>query len=400
MTEDKISPHVSKAPKLFTINLVLFAIAAAIASYMVWHHYTLVNGDAGFGSFCSLGEKVDCDAVNASEYSEVFGIPLATFALSYYLIAIILSMVARVNAYARREATLFLSALSTISVLASIGTIGVMTGILHNYCVMCLSLSLLDFATFAVTMLALQDLKFGSSFGREIHIASKKRMGAYLGTAFGLFVVIAGLSSQLRVDHFPLADAERFINDYRAQPVRQIEVGDSPVQGLQGSNPPVRIIEFADFQCPACGMAAKQMHRLVKVNGSKMQLIFKNFPLDPSCNPLIHNPMHEYACLAAKAAYCAQKQGKWLEMYEKLYGNQREISRENIKAWATEMGINIAQLEECIPSDEADKAVKADITAADKAGIESTPTFFVNGRMVKGVIDENRLKLLFRELGL
>src|SRR5437016_385014 len=94
--------------KYLRIECILFLIAALISGYMVWQHYALINGDAGFGSFCSINQTFDCDAVNSSQYSEFLGIPLGAWGLSYYLFALILCFIGICNAFARREVLLLL----------------------------------------------------------------------------------------------------------------------------------------------------------------------------------------------------------------------------------------------------------------------------------------------------
>lgn len=387
----------SKAQKLLKMNLVLFLVAVAVSMYLVWHHYTLVNGQGGFGSFCSLNETIDCDTVNASKYSEILGIPLATFALSYYVFAAIVCLIGILNQYSIRESLVTLFPFSGISFLASIATFSITAFILGKWCLMCLSLQILNTASFGVTVLAVKNLIQNSSFAREFGEANKKKLFSYLGGGLALFGAVYGLSSQLREEQS--FDEQAYVNEFRSQVVHDIDPGDSPRQGFKGENPPVRLIEFADFQCPACGFAAKQMHRLVRLYEDKIQLVFKNFPLDAACNPNMTRSLHPVACVAAKAGFCAGKQGKFVPMYEKLYGNQQQISRENITLWAKEIGLNLEQLDTCIASKEADTAIRNDVNLAIKNDLNSTPTFFVNGRRVQGAIDEARLKLLLRELG-
>ncbi|MBI3542118.1 MAG: thioredoxin domain-containing protein, partial [Deltaproteobacteria bacterium] len=134
-------------------------------------------------------------------------------------------------------------------------------------------------------------------------------------------------------------------------------------------------------------------------HGDRIQVSFRNFPLDSDCNSAVQAHIHPYACLAARAALCANKQGKWQPMYDRLFANQRELSRDKITAFAQELSLDMKAFEDCLPSSEVDAAIKADVEAGVKAGLESTPTFFVNGRKVKGAIDETRMKLLMRELG-
>ena len=390
----------SKAPKLLKINAVLFLLAIAVSSYMVWQHYDVVNGAAGFTSFCTISAKVDCQKVNGSAYSEIAGVPLATLGLTYYLFGLLLSLIGARSTFSRREALLTLAPLSILSVVASFGTLAISIVVLKTVCIMCMSMQALSLATCILTLICLRELTAKKGVGHEAGQADRKKIGTYLGLGVAVFAVTFGLTSQLRIDAYPLPDPEKFINDFRAQPVKVIDAGDSPRQGFQGDNPPLRLIEFADFQCPACGFAARQMHHLVEQYADKIQLVFKNFPLDPTCNSFIHNKVHQYACLAAKTAYCAKKQGKFQPMYEKLFGNQTDINPENILMWEGEIGLDLKMADACIADPATEAALKPDMELAQKVGLQSTPTFFVGGRMVNGPIDETRLKLLMREMGI
>ncbi|MBI3558396.1 MAG: DsbA family protein [Deltaproteobacteria bacterium] len=384
--------------KLLKTNAILFLLASAVSGYLVWLHYQVTNG-VGVTSFCQVNSTIDCVAVMGSSYSELAGIPLATIGLAYYLFGFILSLVGARDSFSRREVLVSLSALSVVSVLASLGTLSVTLFLLHKWCVMCMTMQVLSATTCMLTLVALRDFSSGNGLGKSFAQSDRKKIGIYFGAGIALFAVTFGLTSQLRDDRFPLPDPEKFVDEFRAQKVQTIDPGDSPRQGFQGENPPLRIFEFADFQCPACGFAALQMHRLLERYGDKIQLIFKSYPLDPSCNPSIRHAMHPYACLAAKTAYCAKKQGKFQQIYDKLFQNQKDITPDNIAAWVTEVGMDVKMSDECVASPATEAALKPDMELAEKLGLESTPTFFVGGRMVKGAIDETRLKLLMRELG-
>lgn len=387
----------AQSAKYLKINLALMLIAAAVAIYLVWHHYQLINGEAGFGSFCSLNQTVDCDVVNTSKFSEVLGIPLATFALSYHLFAVILSFVGARNAFARREVVLLLFPFSVIAALVSLGAFGISALVLQKFCLMCSALQILNLASAAMVALALKSFLDNNPYAAEWKQAQKNRIYTLLGLGAGIFMVVALISSQLKKE-FPF-HAEEFLSEFRAQPTLSVDPGNSPRQGFQGENPPIQIVEFADFQCPACEMAAKQMHRLVKNYGDKVQLIFKNFPLDSSCNSHIPTRMHQHACLAAKASLCAGQQGKFVDYYERLFSHQKEISPETIQTWASELGLNKEAFGACLESQETSIAIQKDIDLAATLGLQSTPTFFVNGKKVEGVIDENRLRAIIKELG-
>lgn len=386
----------TSAAKYHKINVWLFLIGIGISSYLVYHHYQLINGDAGFGSFCSINTTIDCDAVNASVYSEVLGIPLATWGLSYYLFALVLSMVGWRNAFARREATLVLFPFTILSAIAAIATMSVTFLVLKKFCIMCSSMQLIQLITLVTTWLAVRDVTSQSTLKHEVSQMQRNRITKFAMIGIALLALTHLLASQLKKE-MPY-DENLFITSLREQPVLPVEAGDSPRMGFQGEGAPLQLIEFADFQCPSCAMAARQMHRLVKAYGDRVQLVFKNFPLDPTCNPHITRRIHDYACYAAKTAHCAGKQGHFAEMYEKLFANQKDLSVNNIEHWAAELGLDKAQLETCMAAPETLTAIQKDADQANSLGLEATPTFFANGRKVQGIIDEPRLKTLLLEL--
>ena len=386
----------TKAAKYLKINVWLFLIGIGISSYLVYHHYQLLNGEAGFGSFCSINTTIDCDAVNASVYSEILGIPLATWGLSYYLFAFVLSFTGWRNAFARREATLVLFPFTIISAVAALGTLSVTLFVLKKFCIMCSSMQLIQLITLLSTWFAVRDVTTDSSLKKEVSLMQRNRITTFLVIGAVLLAVTHLVSAQLKKE-IPF-DEGSFITTLREQPVLPVTAGDSPRMGFQGEGAPLQLVEFADFQCPSCAMAARQMHRLVKAYGDRVQLVFKNFPLDPTCNPHITRRIHDHACYAAKTAYCAGKQGHFTEMYEKLFANQTELSTTNIEQWTSELGLDKDQLATCMAASETLTAIQKDADLAHSLGLDATPTFFANGRKVQGIIDEQRLKVLLHEL--
>lgn len=385
----------TKAAKYLKINVILFLIAAAISAYLLWHHYEIKNGEAAFNSICSVNANVDCDAVSTSMYSEFLGIPLAAWGLGYYLFALILSFTGMRNAFARREATLVLFPFTAVTVLVAGLSVILMTVVIKSLCLFCLGLDIINVLTFFATFLAMRDVTADSTFGAEWKEMRSNRVVTFLGIGVALIGITHLISSQFE-KKIPF-DEEMFLSQYRSQPVMPVEAGTSPRMGFQGDNPKLQLIEFADYQCPACAMAAKKMHVLLKTYKDQVQVVFKNFPWDSSCNPNIPRGFHPQACGAAKAAYCAHKQNKFEAMYEHLFENQQLLAPESYVKWAQEIGLNEEEFKTCYGSPETLTAIQKDTAEAKAAGVESTPTFFANGKRIEGVIDESRLKVLLKE---
>ncbi|MCC7107725.1 MAG: thioredoxin domain-containing protein [Deltaproteobacteria bacterium] len=144
----------------------------------------------------------------------------------------------------------------------------------------------------------------------------------------------------------------------------------------------VRVVEFADFQCPYCSRAAETMHALAKRYGDRVEFAYRHFPL---------RSIHPDADRAAQAAQCAARQGKFWEMHDKLYGAQSSLDDEAIVGHGKELGLDTAKLEGCMKNGEAAAEVEADLQKASELGVEGTPSFFINGRPHLGNPSEDAL---------
>jgi len=153
---------------------------------------------------------------------------------------------------------------------------------------------------------------------------------------------------------------------------KKIEVGKSPSKGPK--NAPITIVEFSDFQCPFCSRVNPTVDQLFKDYKGKIKVVFRNRPLS----------FHSQAKIAAQAAMAAHKQGKFWEMHDKLFANQRELSEANFEKWAKELGLNLKKFKKDYQSEEIKKRIEEDDQYAQKLGANGTPTFFINGVMLVG----------------
>jgi protein-disulfide isomerase len=137
---------------------------------------------------------------------------------------------------------------------------------------------------------------------------------------------------------------------------------------------PITIIEFSDFQCPFCGRVTPTLDKLQAAYPEKIRLVFKDFPL----------PNHAQAPKASEAAHCASDQGKYWEMHDRLFANQRALEVPALKQHAVALGLDAAKFDQCLDSSKYADIVKADLDEGQKLGIQSTPTLYINGRPVLG----------------
>jgi protein-disulfide isomerase len=184
-------------------------------------------------------------------------------------------------------------------------------------------------------------------------------------------------------------DMNDIVESVLTTPVTPIELpSDTPIIGK--ADAPITIVKFFDFQCPACKMAANAVHPLLKRYPNDVKFAFLNFPLDMGCNPVIKNKMHEFACEAAALAVCANQQGKFEQAYDILFENQASFEIGKIADLLSAIpAIDVNKLKECAALPSTMEKIKAEIELGTKSKIESTPTFFLNGKKVVGGMPTN-----------
>jgi protein-disulfide isomerase len=159
---------------------------------------------------------------------------------------------------------------------------------------------------------------------------------------------------------------------FAADQIKSIDLTDAPSKGPAGA--PVVIVEFADFECPACGAMRPVLDDVYERHRDSVRLLFKHFPLT----------MHPNAEKASRAAVAAQRQGKFWELHRVLFDNQTALSLENVEKLAQGVGLDLAKFRQ-----DRDSEATADLVAKNrKQGelleLSSTPSLFINGRRFSG----------------
>lgn len=160
--------------------------------------------------------------------------------------------------------------------------------------------------------------------------------------------------------------------------IRNVSIGDSPIKGSKDAR--VTIIEFSDYECPFCGRYFQETYAQLKkdyIDTGKVKYVFKDFPLS----------FHESAQKAAEAARCVREQKGdfgYFAMHDKLFSSQDQLSVENYKNWARELGVDGSKYDSCLDSGKYAQAVQSDLEYGQQVGVEGTPAFFINGKLVSG----------------
>lgn len=154
--------------------------------------------------------------------------------------------------------------------------------------------------------------------------------------------------------------------------VHAVDVGSAPIRGDQDAK--ITVVAFSDFQCPFCNRVNPTLAKLLETYPGKVRIAFKHLPLR----------IHPDAPAAHAAAEAAHRQGKFWEMHDKIFANQRDLKPETFTRYATELGLDVAKFEKDV-NDAAVKArIESDMREAEKLGVAGTPAFFINGKYLSG----------------
>ncbi len=169
-------------------------------------------------------------------------------------------------------------------------------------------------------------------------------------------------------------------------PVIDVATAGRPERG-GGAKAPVTIIEFSDYQCPFCGRAEGTVDEVLKAYGEKVRIVYRDYPL----------PFHPQARPASEAANCAHAQGKFWPYHAKLFAHQTALGEDKLKEYAKDVGLDETKFEQCLKDKPFKAAIDKDIADGGKVGVNGTPAFFINGRMLSGAQPFEKFKELIDE---
>jgi protein-disulfide isomerase/uncharacterized membrane protein len=354
--------------------LALSALGLVLSLVVLYVHWQLATGGDGYTSFCNVSDQVNCDVVLASHYATFLGVPVAAWsALTYVLIGVL----ARAGLPWAPLALLAVVGWATgYSIVMGVISLGVLGAV----CLMCTGLYVVNACLFAAAI---------------AHAAGRAGPRAAIAVAALPFLVAvaAGTGEAWRIAPSAttpgnLADAAgkdpEFTRWYRGLPVvAEARRLPDPAHAKGSPDAPVTIVEFSDFSCQHCARASRDLERLVAARPAEVRLVFRHFPLDPTCNPAVRRAVHPAACAAATAAECAGEAGRFWEFHDYLFAHQ---DTEDFVHMATLLGLDATRFRECIASGRGRAAVTRDAADGAGFGVDSTPTLFINGRTVRGAL--------------
>ena len=392
------------------IILVLSLLGILVSGWLLNTHIKFGTGQASLTESCSMpgvGASEGCANIAVSEYSDVFGVPLAAIAMGFYFTILLLAFWAMRNYQAAFEPLYVGFFLSTIAIVVTVVMFSISRFVLQSFCLGCSLLWMINLALWPSFVKHLK-LTWGNALGANLELVRskelnlrKQRLTACFSVGAACLVVfsVIGASAKGLQGSQNAQETSSLTSDFQTatQMFLPPEAAGGPTSKSAvpaGKVPVMEIVEFADFQCPGCRAAAQYLKPFLRKHADKVRLTFRNYPLDGSCNGSVPNGGHRMACASARTAICAGQQGKFWEMHDLIFDNQESLSPQVLEELNGKAGVDAGQMAACLKDPKTETLLQQDIQWGDMIQLQSTPTLIINGRRLSGARSPKDLETL------
>jgi protein-disulfide isomerase len=326
---------------------------------------------AGVASFCSISDTVNCDRVATSPYSVALGLPVAVWgALGYAIAAVLAGWGLRRSADAPAAAGL-LSVAAAIAVTISLALALVSELAIGALCLLCAGSWLMTVALLLAAVRACRGVGLGACVREGLAaLRARPARSAAIGLV-GAGALVFAAAAYPRYWERPPPGASLAARP-GAAPVAVSATGRDGAGATSLAGPVV--VEYSDYECPFCARAHEQTRAILRERPD-ITVVRRQFPLDASCNPALTRTIHPAACSLARAGICAQEQGRFTEMDDALFRNQREGLSPMVVA--ERVGLDLDRFRACLTSPATDRRLQSDVAAGIRDGVRATPTYLV-----------------------
>ncbi|MCE9596723.1 MAG: DsbA family protein [Spirochaetia bacterium] len=394
------------------IGLVAVFAGICISGLLVCKHMFPEYCSSSYG--CTIDGTDGCADLGSSSYSKIFGIPIAIPGLFFYSTALgILVLIIREIDLSRRAA--LISILLSLAVFAA--AFDVILGII-NFTQLKVPCRLCLYTYFCTAVLLGAAFWLNSMMKKEkvkelpfMDGVKGSLPGAGIGAVVTALIIsmffFASKASGTPAASGDLLDAKNVtetLTDFRA--LTKIELSTQGLDGVEGDASGYIVIhKFADFMCPHCLHASKELQTILKRWPGRVKVYYRHFPLDGTCNPLVQRKDQHYGemrCNGAQAALCGPEQKIFAPLYHGIFDLQNDpdgISVSNLQLVTEKVGGNWPRLLNCMQSLRTNQALQRDIRDAQSFKLNSTPTIIVQDRLLPaGTPDETYFKHLIDAL--
>jgi len=408
------------------IRLLLFLLLTVVgAAFSFWSLIEHTHIQFGIKSLplCNISEQISCGAVLGSEFAVLFGIPLGALGLFFYLgnFFAFLRRQKGDNSSAQGDLLLFVHSLS---VLFSLYLLGISHLIIGTLCPICMGMYLVNILLFIIL---LTEEPIGSFLSRvtrgltgiisitaSFFVSSSESTSSkiiwWMPLGIILSAVVAFSVSPLLYIKANQSIRDSMVQEWLAQPTQEIPknltAGMLQDYFKGSSSAPVELVEFFDFQCPACQNYYFVLEDMAEQYGDDLLVVLKNYPLDSNCNPSVPSEFRSDSCFLALFSRCAGEQGRYFDVANFLMSlDTRELDQQGITARQAVMeesprlNLDKTAMIECLEADRQREKIMADIELGNRLGLESTPTVWINQKKVSNIHPEVVKQILNHILG-
>ena len=381
-----------------TIFITVFALIGLILTIELAVIFFKVNFNEQYSaSFCSVNSLIDCDGVAQTNYSMFLGIPLALWGMFYYLLTLFLNFVHIIqNKFKNtifdvfKNPKSYIATLGLLSFVISMCLASISIFKINKICVLC-------FITYFIDLfIAIGAKSKGSFFLVDIkNTVVDFIYGAKKYTILTIIAIIAFASfvtyTNTSMVFSPQQKIQKSFDEFLKMEKNKYATGGNVLGNPNGD----KIYLYSDFLCPFCRITNIMVSKFAQEE-KNIQIIHKNFPLDTSCNKYIENTMHPGACILARYALAAKKQGKYWDMANLIY-DEHPNSEADIIYLSEKINIDIPRLINDVASKEVEQELLEQIDSAHKEGIYGTPTIVIDDIPYISAMPYYKIKTLYKQ---
>jgi len=372
----------------FPTQLALAGGGLGVSLELIRSHVESHYGKGGDTGLCTALAIFSCDSAAKSDFSAIAGLPIAVLGAAFYASLLVLLPLGRfaANRGFGRVPDVMLGA-SIGSVAYSMFLLGVSLLALGKLCPLCMGLYLINLGLFLTAWLSHPE-------GRRGALATLPSLWRRFETWLAVVLVagaVFGFQNLYARQARATRQASRALLPNAGPPIT-LDLAEATAHGPPDAA--LTVVEFSDFQCPYCRKLAEALKVAAERHGS-VRIIFRHYPMDSSCNRAVEGKFHEFACGAAKAALCADAQGRLWAMHDVMFENQRSLSPGDLIQHARTAGLDTATFATCLEAPETTARLERDLARAQSLDLKGTPSWFVNGLAYVGARSTEELLAIF-----
>lgn len=348
-------------------------------------------------SFCSVNEFIDCDGIAKTTESQFLGVPLAFWGMFLYAFIFLMLFVDKLKNIkflkfleVFKNPLSYIAALGIISFAISMILLCLSLFEIKKLCILCFFTYLLNLL---IGVIAASNEGLVNSFKNSVKdLIDALKIKKYAIALGAVLLVAAVFLTYTRVTYVfaPQVKKAAGFKEFTKAKTNKYAVSGNL---LGEEDAKLVIYTYTDYRCPMCFAYNIMVHKLAKeLKGIK--IVHKNYPLDTQCNKYLRQEFHQGACMMAKYAIAAEKQGKFWDMNNKLFEKQPNTEKEILEI-AKKLDLNLDKLQDDANSLETMHEIQKDIDEAISYGINGTPSTVINGKSNVGVKPYPEMKAWF-----